>query len=42
MIDTIDHGPVRELRLNRPPANAISPDLILAVSEHFGWDIFGR
>jgi enoyl-CoA hydratase/carnithine racemase len=33
MIDTIDHGPVRELRLNRPPANAISPDLILALGK---------
>jgi len=31
MIDTIDHGPVRELRLNRPPANALSPDLIPAL-----------
>jgi enoyl-CoA hydratase/carnithine racemase len=30
MIDVIDHGPVRELRLNRPPANALSPDLIPA------------
>ena len=33
MIDSIDHGPVRELRLHRPPANAISPDLILALSK---------
>jgi len=31
MIDTIDHGRVRELRLNRPPANALSPDLIPAI-----------
>jgi enoyl-CoA hydratase/carnithine racemase len=31
MIDVIDHGPVRELRLNRPPANALSPDLIPAL-----------
>ncbi|HEY1273103.1 MAG TPA: enoyl-CoA hydratase/isomerase family protein [Terriglobales bacterium] len=28
MILTIDHGNVRELRLNRPPANALSPELI--------------
>lgn len=31
MIVSLDHGPVRELRLNRPPANAISPDLIAAL-----------
>jgi enoyl-CoA hydratase/carnithine racemase len=28
MIQTIDHGAVRELRLDRPPANALSPELI--------------
>ena len=28
MILTIEHGPVRELRLNRPPVNALSPELI--------------
>ncbi len=32
MIDTIDHGAVRELRLNRPPANALSPELISAIT----------
>ncbi len=31
MIDSIDHGAVRELRLNRPPANALSPELIPAL-----------
>lgn len=31
MIRTIDHGPVRELRLDRPPANALNPDLIIAL-----------
>jgi 3,2-trans-enoyl-CoA isomerase len=31
MIQTIQHGPVRELRLDRPPANAFSPELILAL-----------
>ncbi len=31
MITTIDHGPVRELRLSRPPANALSPELIAAL-----------
>ncbi len=31
MIQTIDHGPVRELRLDRPPANALSPELIAAL-----------
>ncbi|PYY12246.1 MAG: enoyl-CoA hydratase/isomerase family protein [Acidobacteria bacterium] len=28
----IEHGEVRELRLNRPPANALSPDLISALT----------
>jgi len=28
MIAVTDHGPVRELRLDRPPANALSPDLL--------------
>ncbi len=28
MLETIDHGTVRELRLARPPANAINPELI--------------
>lgn len=31
MIRTTDHGAVRELQLNRPPANALSPDLITAL-----------
>ena len=31
MIQTLDHGPIRELRLNRPPANALSPELIAAL-----------
>ena len=30
MIVTTDHGPVRELRLNRPPVNALSSELIFA------------
>jgi Delta3-Delta2-enoyl-CoA isomerase len=33
MIQTIDHGPIRELRLDRPPANALSPDLISALCQ---------
>lgn len=28
MIEVRDHGPIRELRLARPPANALSPELI--------------
>lgn len=32
MIVTTDHGPVRELRLDRPPANALSPELIAALT----------
>ncbi len=31
MIQTIEHGAVRELRLDRPPVNALSPDLIVAL-----------
>jgi len=31
MIRTIDHGAVRELQLNRPPANALSLELIVAL-----------
>jgi enoyl-CoA hydratase/carnithine racemase len=31
MIQIIEHGPVRELRLNRPPVNALSPELIVAL-----------
>jgi enoyl-CoA hydratase/carnithine racemase len=33
MILTTDHGAVRELRLNRPPANAFSPELIVALKQ---------
>ncbi|HEX7183272.1 MAG TPA: enoyl-CoA hydratase/isomerase family protein [Thermoanaerobaculia bacterium] len=33
MITTIDHGAVRELRMSRPPANALSPELVAALSE---------
>src|ERR1700687_5079952 len=31
MILAFDHGAVRELQLNRPPANALSPELIVAL-----------
>lgn len=33
MIQTIEHGAVRELRLYRPPVNALSPELIVALRE---------
>jgi Delta3-Delta2-enoyl-CoA isomerase len=33
MVQTSDHGAVRELRLNRPPVNALSPELIAALLE---------
>ena len=33
MIRTIDHGAVRELQLNRPPANAFSPEFIVALRQ---------
>lgn len=32
-IETIDHGPVRELRMSRPPANALSPELIAELGD---------
>src|SRR5512146_1420142 len=31
MILTFEHGAIRELRLNRPPVNALSPGLISAL-----------
>lgn len=31
MIETTDHGPVRLLRMNHPPANAIGPELVAAL-----------
>jgi enoyl-CoA hydratase/carnithine racemase len=31
MIQTIEHGTMRELRLDRPPVNALSPELIVAL-----------
>ena len=33
MIRTIDHGVIRELRLDRPPVNALSPELIAALKK---------
>jgi Delta3-Delta2-enoyl-CoA isomerase len=33
MIVTINHGAVRELQLNRPPANALSPELIVTLRQ---------
>ena len=33
MILTRDHGAVRELQLDRPPANALSPELVTALTE---------
>lgn len=33
MLRSIDHGTVRELRLDRPPANALSPDLVAAIAD---------
>ena len=33
MIDRIIHGEVHELRLNRPPVNALSPDLLRLLAD---------
>lgn len=41
MIDIHDHGPVRELRMNRPPANALSPEFVHAIDTHLAEAIEG-
>ncbi|MGA8216802.1 MAG: enoyl-CoA hydratase/isomerase family protein [Candidatus Sulfotelmatobacter sp.] len=33
MILTFDHGPIRELQLNRPPVNALTGELIVALGQ---------
>jgi enoyl-CoA hydratase/carnithine racemase len=33
MITTLQHGAIRELRLHRPPVNALSPELILGLTQ---------
>jgi len=33
MLEITDHGPVREIRLNRPPVNAFNPDLVALLTE---------
>jgi len=33
MILTFEHGPIRELRMNRPPVNALTADLIVALRQ---------
>jgi Delta3-Delta2-enoyl-CoA isomerase len=33
VIEVVEHGAVRELRLARPPANALSPELIVALRQ---------
>ena len=33
MLEVINHGKIREIRLNRPPANAINRDLIESMGE---------
>ena len=32
MLEISDHGAIRQIRLNRPPANAINPELVLNLS----------
>ena len=32
MLRSVDHGTVRELRLERPPANALAPELVAAIA----------
>jgi 3,2-trans-enoyl-CoA isomerase len=33
MIKVIEHGPIRELRLDRPPVNALTPELVSALTK---------
>ena len=33
MLRSVDHGTVRELRLERPPANALAPELVRALTD---------
>ena len=33
MLSILDHGPIREVRLNRPPANALTLELMVALRE---------
>ena len=33
MIDRRIHGPIHEIRLDRPPVNALSPELLIAIAE---------
>jgi enoyl-CoA hydratase/carnithine racemase len=33
MIDVIEHGSIREIRLARPPVNALSPEFLVAIRE---------
>jgi 3,2-trans-enoyl-CoA isomerase len=35
MLEIIDHGPIREIRLARPPANALNPELTQALAVAF-------
>ena len=45
LVDTIDHGPIRELRLARAPVNALNPELCrelgAAVRKAAGDDVRG-
>ena len=36
MLEIIDHGQVREIRLDRPPVNALNPDLATLLTEKLG------
>ena len=33
MLKTLDHGDIRELRIDRPPANALSPELMATLAQ---------
>jgi Delta3-Delta2-enoyl-CoA isomerase len=42
MIETIDHGAVRELRLARPPVNALDPGLLVTLRTALGEAVTGN
>lgn len=35
MLDIIDHGPIREIKLNRAPVNALNPELVKQLDQAF-------
>lgn len=36
MLETVDHGRIREIRLDRPPANAVDPEMVSVLAAELG------